>query len=200
MHSIGESHQWEGELLEQLLLLYPVFAAFFFRLKVVLQAGAGGPLCEYNHLSQLPVHRTFSLPCFSGTRDEKELLSWWLPQGTYPLANSLTWHTPSQIAPAVKCSSYYNEDYMILPCQEDSWERGFKTREMGNENTLNWAIADCDAVSPQCTVSTLKWNTPCGIFFCVWMNGKEKVAENGSLVFGMTKPDDISDCTLLSLL
>lgn len=103
-----------------------------------------------------------------------------------PLANSLTWHTPSQIAPAVKCSSYYNEDYMILPCQEDSWERGFKTREMGNENTLNWTIADCDAVSPQCTVSTLKWNTPCGIFFCVWMNGKEKVAENGSLVFGMT--------------
>lgn len=31
-------------------------------------------------------------------------------------------------------------------------------------------------------------------------NVKEKVAEDRSLVFGMTKPDDIWDCTLLLLL
>lgn len=69
----------------------PCFCCIFFlSTQGMLLVGAGGPLCEYNHLSQVPVHRVFCLPCCSGTRDEKELLSWGMAQGTYPLTNSLT--------------------------------------------------------------------------------------------------------------
>lgn len=60
-------------------------------------------------------------------------------------------------------------------------ERGFKTREMGKGNALNRTMADCDAVSPQCTISTLKWNAPCGMLLFVWTShhGTERKGKGG---------------------